>query len=71
MNYAGIKDVDIQDGDGVRVGIYVSGCHFHCKECHNKEAWDFNYVKEFTEEEIDAFFRITQAITQDIQKEND
>lgn len=53
MNYAGIKDVDIQDGDGVRVGIYVSGCHFHCKECHNKEAWDFNYGKEFTETEID------------------
>ena len=53
MNYAGIKDIDIQDGDGVRVGIYVSGCHFHCKECHNKEAWDFNYGKEFTEEEID------------------
>lgn len=53
MNYAGIKDVDIQDGDGVRVGIYVSGCHFHCKECHNKEAWDFNYGKEFTEAEID------------------
>lgn len=52
MNYAGIKEVDIQDGDGVRVGIYVSGCHFHCKECHNKEAWDFNYGKEFTETEI-------------------
>lgn len=53
MNYAGIKDVDIQDGDGVRVGIYVSGCHFHCRECHNKEAWDFNYGKEFTDKEID------------------
>jgi len=53
MNYAGIKEVDIQDGDGVRVGLYVSGCHFHCKECHNKEAWDFNYGKEFTQTEID------------------
>lgn len=53
MNYAGIKEVDIEDGDGVRVGIYVSGCHFHCKECHNKEAWDFNYGKKFTETEID------------------
>ena len=53
MNYAGIKEVDIEDGDGVRVGIYVSGCHFHCKECHNKEAWDFNYGKEFTSKEID------------------
>lgn len=53
MNYADIKDIDIQDGDGVRVSIYVSGCHFHCKECHNKEAWDFNYGKEFTQKEID------------------
>ena len=53
MNYADIKVVDVQDGDGVRVSIYVSGCHFHCKGCHNKEAWDFNYGKEFTEKEID------------------
>ena len=43
MNYADIKEVDIQDGEGVRVSLYVSGCHFHCKGCHNKEAWDFNY----------------------------
>ena len=53
MNYADIKEIDVQDGDGVRVSIYVSGCHFHCKECHNKEAWNFNYGKEFTENEID------------------
>lgn len=53
MNYADIKEIDIQDGEGVRVSIYVSGCHFHCKECHNPEAWDFNYGKEFTEKEID------------------
>ena len=53
MNYADIKVIDVQDGEGVRVSIYVSGCHFHCKGCHNKEAWDFNYGKEFTEKEID------------------
>ena len=47
MNYADIKELDIQDGDGARVSIYVSGCHFHCKGCHNKEAWDFNYGKKF------------------------
>ena len=28
MNYADIKTVDVQDGTGVRVSIYVSGCHF-------------------------------------------
>ena len=53
MNYADIKVIDGQDGEGVRVSIYVSGCHFHCKGCHNKEAWDFNYGKEFTDKEID------------------
>ena len=53
MYYADIKELDIQDGDGARVSIYVSGCHFHCKGCHNKEAWDFSYGKEFGEKEID------------------
>jgi anaerobic ribonucleoside-triphosphate reductase activating protein len=53
MNYADIKTVDIQDGEGVRVSIYVSGCHFHCKGCHNKEAWDFNYGKKFDDTTID------------------
>lgn len=53
MNYADIKTIDIQDGDGVRVSIYVSGCHFHCKGCHNQVAWDFNYGKKFEDSTID------------------
>lgn len=53
MNYADIKTIDIQDGEGVRVSIYVSGCHFHCKGCHNQEAWDFNYGKKFEASTID------------------
>lgn len=53
MNYADIKTIDIQDGEGVRVSIYVSGCHFHCKGCHNQVAWDFNYGKKFDDSTID------------------
>ena len=53
MNYADIKYPDIQDGTGIRLAIYVSGCHFHCKNCHNKVAWDPNYGKPFTDETID------------------
>ena len=45
--HADIKDIDIQDGQGIRTSLYVSGCHFHCKECHNKEAWDFSFGKKF------------------------
>lgn len=58
MNYADIKYPDIQDGEGIRVAIYVSGCHFHCKECHNKEAWNFNYGKKFTDETIEYIMDI-------------
>lgn len=58
MNYADIKEVDIQDGEGVRVSLYVSGCHFRCKGCHNKEAWDFNYGKEFTDETIERIINL-------------
>lgn len=53
MFVADIKEIDIQDGEGVRVSIYVSGCHFHCPGCHNKQAWNFDYGREFTEKDID------------------
>ena len=58
MNYADIKFPDIQDGEGIRVALYVSGCHFHCKECHNKEAWDFSFGKKFTSDTIDEIMNL-------------
>ena len=51
------NDYDTKDGTGVRVSIYVSGCHFHCKGCHNKEAWDFNYGEEFTDATIETVLK--------------
>ena len=53
MNYADIKKADIANGLGVRVSVFVSGCNHHCKNCFNEEAWDFNYGKEFTEEQVE------------------
>ena len=50
MNYAVIKKNDIANGVGVRVSLFVSGCRHHCKNCFNKEAWDFNYGDPFTDE---------------------
>lgn len=50
MYYGNIKDVDIADGVGVRVSLFVSGCRNHCKECFNMMTWDFKYGKEYTEE---------------------
>ena len=43
MNYATIKRIDVANGVGVRVSLFVSGCTHHCKNCFNSEAWDFKY----------------------------
>ena len=51
MKYAKIKKCDVANGPGVRVSLFDSGCNHHCKNCFNREAWDFNYGKEFTEDE--------------------
>lgn len=54
MNYAAIKKMDIANGPGVRVSLFVSGCTHHCKGCFNPEAWDFNYGEPFTREVEDT-----------------
>lgn len=50
MNYAIIKPVDVANGTGVRVSLFVSGCTHRCKGCFNSEAWDFDYGDLYTEE---------------------
>ena len=47
MNYAALKKFDIANGPGVRVSLFVSGCRHHCKNCFNREAWDFGFGKLF------------------------
>ena len=48
MNYAAIKPVDIANGPGVRVSLFVSGCTHHCKGCFQPETWNFDYGQPFT-----------------------
>lgn len=43
MNYGEIKTVDIANGIGVRVSLFVSGCRNKCKECFNPMTWSFQY----------------------------
>ena len=54
MHYADIKKVDIANGEGVRVSLFVSGCRHHCKGCFNEMAWNFKYGKEFTENTVNV-----------------
>lgn len=52
MNYGKIITYDVGNGNGIRVTLFVSGCKRHCKNCFNKQTWDFNYGKPFTEETL-------------------
>lgn len=55
MNYADIRPIDVANGPGVRVSLFVSGCTHHCEGCFNPETWDFHYGNPFgpeQEEEI-------------------
>ena len=42
--------MDVGNGPGIRVSLFVSGCKFNCKGCFNQEAQNFDYGQEFTEE---------------------
>ncbi len=53
MNYADIKKVDVANGPGVRVSLFVSGCTHRCEECFNPETWDFDYGSPFGEAETE------------------
>ena len=59
MRYNLIRKMDISNGPGVRVSIFMQGCHLHCKNCFNPETWDFEGGKEFTQETIDKVLELS------------
>ena len=58
MRYNLIRKMDISNGPGVRVSIFMQGCSFHCKNCFNKETWDFEGGQEFTDETINKVLEL-------------
>ena len=53
MRYNKIRKMDISNGPGIRVSIFMQGCTFKCKNCFNKETWDFNKGEELDKKTID------------------
>lgn len=60
MRYNKIRKMDISNGPGIRVSIFMQGCTFNCKNCFNKETHDFNGGKEFTDEVIDKVIELAK-----------
>ncbi len=50
MYYSGIKPFSTENGPGVRVSLFVSGCRNHCKGCFQPDTWDFKHGQPFTDE---------------------
>lgn len=48
MKYSKINELDVSNGEGIGVALFVQGCHFHCPNCFNQETWDLNEGKMFT-----------------------
>ena len=62
MNYHNITYPDMNNGTGLRVVLWLSGCSHHCKGCQNQQTWDSNSGIEF---DIDATTELFEALQED------
>ena len=57
MNYHNITYPDMNNGDGFRVVLRLSGCSHHCYNCQNPQTWDINSGIPFDESAKEELFR--------------
>ena len=57
MNYHNITYPDMNNGDGLRVALWLSGCSHHCYNCQNPQTWDVNSGIPFDESAKEELFR--------------
>lgn len=50
-----MRQYDVANGIGIRSSLFVSGCHFHCKNCFNREYWPFDYGWEYDDVAMQKF----------------
>ncbi len=60
MRYNKVRKMDISNGPGVRVSIFMQGCTFNCKNCFNPETHDFMGGEEFTEDTINEVLKLCE-----------
>lgn len=68
MKYAGLKENDIVDGEGICVSLWTQGCPHRCPGCHNPETWSYNGGMEIDMDELTTM--VIQAIEKNGVKRN-
>jgi len=58
ISYAQIRSMDLSNGEGIGIALFVQGCRFRCSNCFNPETWDFNGGKEWTGKTKDKFIEL-------------
>jgi anaerobic ribonucleoside-triphosphate reductase activating protein len=58
MRYNTIRQLDIANGPGCRVSLFVQGCSFNCPGCFNAVARDFAGGKEFTDQTLELLLEL-------------
>jgi anaerobic ribonucleoside-triphosphate reductase activating protein len=58
MRYNTIRQLDIANGPGCRVSLFVQGCSFNCPGCFNTIARDFTGGKEFTDQTLELLLEL-------------
>ena len=57
MNYHNITYPDMNNGEGLRVVLWLSGCSHKCKWCQNPQTWNANSGIPFDESAKEELFR--------------
>ena len=60
MRYNTIRQLDIANGKGIGISIFIQGCHFNCPGCFNTVAKDFDGGTEFTEQTMELLLELAK-----------
>lgn len=58
MRVAKVVNYDVNNGEGFRLSVWVSGCPIKCKGCHNKDLWNEELGTEYCQEVEDKIIEL-------------
>ena len=56
---------DINNGNGIRITLWVAGCTHHCKGCHNAWTWEYNQGRVFKDCKEEIYKELDEWLKRD------